>query len=374
MRLFAALAIASLLVGSVGWAQEKKEEKKLEPFKFGLNLRADYSSSNSKVGDAPATIEQKFVINAARVIFQGDVDDKMSYFVRLNAKGGHDETAVDGSVESLERAYVDYKPMGMLTMRVGKYKVLTGSVERVLYDSMDYYHKSYLRTYVDGLVGNGTGVEMTGNFGDHKVLLQVANGLPVDADEGETQGKPKGENNTLSVIYRGDIAKMVKPVVSYSKINRIRNGSGAARDEKASYTAYGLGAQIAAAGAVIDLEYDIFQTPEFKTFEMNETTNAIVETTNAKNDIKSMVFGVGYDIKAVKVKPLLKYSTDEHKVDSEKAKSQTATTLAVEWRPGEKNVRYHAAYVMKDDTKVVTGKDDVKTKTTTVLVGTAITL
>lgn len=179
-------------------------------------------------------------------------------------------------------AYVSNKLNDMITLSFGKLNALSQSIENS-YEVQDLYITSMAYGYN---VVNAAGGQVTANFGDHSLSLQILQGV---STVGTNSFDSKG-GLTTSIQYAGDINKMIKPVLTYSMVKTasskayVKDASGkdtavvAANYGNGYQNQLGAGVAVDVAGAKIDLEYDSVTMIKQKDDEAskNSTVNSIV--------------------------------------------------------------------------------------------------
>jgi hypothetical protein len=372
MKVFLPLAV--MLFASSALADDAKPLQN----KTGFQLRAESTGTQTKVGDAPERGSQAFTLRTARMILSGDVTESVSYTIRLDVKNALYEKAcvgADTSICALDRAYLEHRLAEGLALRLGRLPESALSIEND-YSSMDRYYESLITTQVAyQYLPLTTGASLAYTVAAQTFSVELFNGF-TDTTTGAAVGKQKGENTSLAVAYRGNLAGgLLKPIVSYDRISRVRNGAEgtAARDQKVNFTAIGAGTQISAAGADVDVEFDQFTKPKFDYYALDAATSAVAKKTALDTKLSSVIAQVAYNIKPVGVRPFLKFSQDNEKTDGKDSKKYKRGNVGVEFRPTPKPFRYHAVIVQKNDGDIAGGKT-VTTKTTQYIVGVAAKL
>lgn len=353
----AAAVLLALALASPAPAQTQSQTEAKPTAKVGVQIRVDSVGKSTKVGDAPAKTSQGFTVTTARLGVTGELAENLTYTLRLNLKsaGGFEasKNTPDGNLAALDRAFIEHRLAPNLSVKVGRMPLwASGSVEAD-YSSIDQYIYSYISEEFAKVMPVTTGVDLTYTFGTNAVSFDAVNGF-YDGTA-TTKGQQRGENMSYGLAYRGNIAGMVRPIVSYNQLSRIRNGEGAQRDDKTNYSAMCVGAQVSAAGADFDLEYDTLKKPEFTSFEVNPaaatdaTAPKVLEVTNAKEDTAGIIAQVAYTITAAKLRVIAKTTSETEKVDGEDSYKAAHSALAVEYRPSVKGIRYHAAMTSAAD-------------------------
>jgi hypothetical protein len=290
-----------------------------------------------------------------------EVSLNRAQFTLNGARDGHG-LAITYYADSNElyEAVISHKFSDMITAHFGKMKVLALGVENS-YDEIDQYIMSMAG---DEAPMNATGARFDFGFGDHNVSVQAVEGVRsiTIEDMGMTKFNPRG-GLTTALQYRGEINKMIKPVVTYTQVRpSSTKGTFAFEDEtlpdqpvnlgNGYRTIIGVGAQMAVAGAAIDLEYDSIKNHKQKGSDGKD------------DDITSLVAQVKYAVGAST--PFLKISSDAHKFGEDKGEGDVAgmnLALGVE-HALDTSCRLHALYYSKaSGTKDDAGKEEKMTTT-----------
>lgn len=344
--------LVSLALAPVALSQAAADNKPA-PAKVGAQLRLDSVGTYTETEGSPGERSQSFKLTTARLGVTGDLASDLSYTLRLNLRSTSnyqaDRSGPDGAMAALDRAYIEHRIIPGLALRAGRMPLVSGSIEAD-YSSIDQYVYSYTSDVYVALSPVQTGADLTYTFGSHAVAIAAQNGFQ-DGDVAQ-KGPQQGENMSLGLGYRGTIAGMVKPIITYNQFNRIRNGKGDQRDDKATHTAYAVGAQVSFAGLDLDLEYDTINKVEFTSYEQDDApTPATVEVKNPEEKITGVIAQAAYTLTAAKLRFAAKVTSDSHEVDGEEVFKSARNSLAVEYRPGPKNFRYHLAMVNLKDEK-----------------------
>jgi len=236
--------------------------------------------------------------------------------------------------DALDTASITHKWSDMLSTSFGKLSALGLSWEND-YSSTDQYISSMAGDYAPS---NGNGAQADLSFGDHSISLQVLQGMKTDWD-GATYASKGGLSSTVS--YRGEINKMIRPLISYSTIRTAGthgvmtndDGTTTATKRGAYATELGAGVQVEAAGATVDLEMD-----QIKIMKQKDST------TEKDHNVQSIIAQVKYPFGATT--GLLKFTSDSHKMGEEEDVgdiSQTQMALGAEHKL-DSNCRLHAVY------------------------------
>lgn len=359
LRCFLYTALCSGVLSSVALAQQAtpaastKSDKPATP-RTGVQLRVESVGTHTKVGDEPTATTQNFQISTARLLASGELSDTVSYQLRLSlrsASGFSTErsSGPDGTLAALDRAWVEHRVAPGLAVRMGRLPIASGSIEND-YSSIDVYYYSYQSNLVNRFFPTTTGVDVSYSMGKHTLSLQAFNGFY----EGtvDKKGPQHGENISTAVAYRGSIAGgMVRPIVTYDRYSRVRNGKGVERDDKVFYTQIGAGAAVSVAGVDFELEYDTLTKPAFSSYNVDAATKVATKTDNKEVKVATIIGQVAYPIAAINLRPFVKMSNDVEDTDGKDSYKAQRGAIGTEWKPSTaKALRYHAVVVdMKDD-------------------------
>jgi hypothetical protein len=251
--------------------------------------------------------------------------------------------------------------MDNLSLQMGKFTTDIGGIEGMT-SGADLYFNSQAWTE-ENTIRYSTGLKAIYTMAEQEVDVMVVN-EEVDASSNGVTTTTGGFNqtrNAAGIVYKGSFMdKSLMPVVNYFEDNlQPTGGAGAANftDKKNAF-------------ALVGLKYDFSPVFVELDYHMNTYKNkSVMDETDKDN---SFVGTVGY--KATdNIVAKLKYEASE--VETFSAANTSAKTkyngyqAAVEYLPtGDKNFRYHVAYVSRD-TKPEVG--DTRT-TQTVFVGTRL--
>lgn len=359
-----------LVVGVVaGFASAAVAEDAKGSWAVSGRVRVDAKQSTKEekpaVGDKTTTKESTVSLNRAQFTLSGS--------------RGSDSVGITYYADNNElySAVVSHKFSDMVTAHFGKMKVLALGVENS-YDVIDHYMMSLAG---DHAPMNSTGARVDLGFGEHNISIQAVEGvsgtfgeeeqLPqdvVDAGGPETE-KPtisfgKSGGLTTALQYRGEINKMIKPVVTYTQVRPTSSKGAVDRlvgtDSTANYgnglmTQIGVGAQVSTVGAVIDLEYDTV-----KMHKQKGVTGAAAAT-NKDSDMSSIVAQVKYTVGSST--PFLKVTSDTMKKGQEKNEGDmTGMNLALGVEHAlDSSCRLHAVYTSMAKSTKSASKDDKET-------------
>lgn len=372
MRFINSLAGILLAFSTTTLAQEQKPtEPKPLVNKTGIQFRAESTGTQTQVGSGPKATQQAFVLKTARMIMSGDVTDNTTYTLRLDVKSAlYGEAGTDTSITALDRAYIEQR-FGAVSVRIGRLPITALSIEND-YSSMDRYYESNITyTVAYTLLPITTGISASYAVAGQTFSIDAFNGY-TETVSGITKGNQQGGNMSLALSWRGNIAGIAKPIVSYDRISRVRNGAQGSpqRDEKVEFTTLGVGSQFSFAGVDLDLEYDQLNKPKFKSYTFDATKKEALENTNAETKMTGVITQVAYNVTSLGLRPFIKGSQDKTKTDGKDSFKSTRGNLGLEFRPSTRPFRYHAVVVNQsdDDTK---GTPTSKKKTTKYIVGVA---
>jgi hypothetical protein len=352
-----------LVVGVVaGFASAALAEDAKGSWSVSGRVRVDAEQSTKEekpaVGDKTTTKESTVSLNRAQFTLSGS--------------RGSDSVGITYYADNNElySAVVSHKFSDMVTAHFGKMKVLALGVENS-YDEIDHYLMSLAGEHAPM---NSTGARIDLGFGDHNISIQAVEGVSgtfgeeEEITDGGTQtptisfGKSGGLTTALQ--YRGEINKMIKPVVTYTQVRPTSSKGTVDRlvgdDSTANYgdgfmTQIGVGAQVSTAGAVIDLEYDTV-----KMHKQKGVTGAAAAT-NKDADMSSLVAQVKYTVGSST--PFLKLTSDTMKKGQEKDEGDmTGMNLALGVEHAlDSSCRLHAVYTSMAKSTKSNSKDDKET-------------
>jgi hypothetical protein len=318
--------------------------------KTGVQIRVDSVGAESKKGSAAKNKTQYMNVSTARLGVSGEYGETIAYTLRLNLRSASgfssERNSADGNLSALDRAIIEHRVLPALSVRFGRMPLVSGSIEAD-YSSIDVYGYSYFSDELAKVTPLTTGADLTYRFGTQAVTIAAFNGY---YDTITDRGPQRGENLSIGLGYRGALLDgMIKPIVTFNNLSRIRNGSGTSRDEKVTVTAYAAGAQVSVAGVDIDLEYDAMSKPKYKSFATDEKTKTTTEVMNAEQTTTGIVGQIAYNLPNPALRPFVKVSTGKQETDGKDSFESSRNAVGIEWKPGPKNFRYHAAAVSHYD-------------------------
>jgi hypothetical protein len=322
---------------------------------LSMDSRADLESStpNDAAKVAGGTSYNRFKLNTLRLDGKGNFNENTSFRLRFRFNNGALATsqARDSVNSAIDFAYVQHKVMDNLSFQIGKFGTDIGGVEGMTagpdlyFTSQGYGEQSALR-YATGLKA------MYNIMEGNEINLMVMN-EEVDASNGTAFNQTR---NAAGIVYKGSFMdKMLMPVLSYHEDNLQptgATGTAAFTDRKYTFASAGLKWEMSPMFVELDYLYNTFKNKSV----MDETDKT-----------SSAVGTLGYKMENMVAK--LKFESSEAETFSAAATSSklkyAGYQLALEYMPtGDKNFRYHAAYVSRD-TKPETG--DTQTTQTAVV-------
>lgn len=222
--------------------------------KAGVQIRVDSIGTESQKGSAAKTKTQSMQVNTARLGVSGEYGETIAYTLRLNLRSASgfssERNSADDNLSALDRAFIEHRILPALSVRFGRMPLVSGSIEAD-YSSIDVYSYSFFNDELVKVTPLTTGADLTYRFGTQAVTLAAFNGY---YDTATDRGPQRGENLSIGLGFRGALLDgMIKPIVTFNRLSRIRNGAGVTRDEKATVTVYAAGTQVSVAGFDIDL-------------------------------------------------------------------------------------------------------------------------
>jgi hypothetical protein len=329
-------------------------------WKVGGKIRMDavQSTTEVKAGDADKTTSKssELVLNRAQFTLTGDKGGDKMFFKIYAHKTGSD---------MLDTATITHRFADNITVDFGKMGVLAQSWEND-YSSTDQYLMSWAGTMAPS---NANAVQLNANFGDHNVSVQAAQGIKsVDSTDATgavtTTTLNNGGGLTAGLQYKGEINKMIRPIVTYTSVKT----SGTKPSTGGDYTygngyqtQLGLGVQVETAGLVADLEYDSVKTHKMKWVGTGTEPTA---TAKKDSDTTSIVVQAKYAIGMTT--PFLKITSNATKNGADEGvsdKTGMGLLLGVEHML-DTHCRLHAAYMSDaSSTKLAASKTSKSTMT-----------
>ena len=344
-------------------ADEAKANRKVNGV---LRMDALQTSTEVKAGSADKTTAKTSGIypNRAAFTLTGETaNDTMviEYFLSDVVPG-----TASATLNRVNNAYVHHKFTDMISVMGGQIDTLAQSWEND-YDTVD----GYLFSAAHGLApASTTGYQVNANFGDHKVALQLLQGLRSTGSGTTAESFNEGGGLTAALQYRGEINKMIRPIVSYTNVKT--SGSsitvGGVKDanykrENAYQTQLGLGVQVDTAGLIADIEYDSVTTLKKKWAGSGSEPTASAAT-NKDSTTTSLVLQAKYAIGATS--PFLKFVSDATKNGLDSGLTDMTATkfgLGVEHKL-DSTCRLHAVYTSQASTTKLSASDNLKATST----------
>lgn len=345
-----------VLVSVAGISGFAGAEEVAAKWKVGGELRVD--SQQSTMVTTPATA------GAAKVTAKSS--EMVLNTANINFVGTHGTDTLNFSYSAgtneLKNATISHKFTDMVSATFGKMTLLSQSWETSYADTDDYLMS--LAGAQDPGEHNGAKIDLS--FGDHGVSLQAMEGLhSVSSGGGTTTFNPSGMMST-AFQYRGAIAGMIHPLVSYTMVkpsssrgnNVVISGNKSTSVDQVYGNGYqtqmGIGAQVAVAGATVDAELD--------TVKFNKQT--VVGTTTKDSNIQSIVLQAKYPVGMTT--PIFKMTSDSHKMGMDGNVgdiSQTQFAIGAEHKL-DSNCRLHAIFTSKSSTTKETSSTSEKVSST----------
>lgn len=317
-----------------------------------MRMDADQNSSDTKVGSADKVTSKSSQMYLKRTQLgltgtQGNISLHMHY----NIEGDN-----AWETNTLWDGYVSNKLNDMITLSFGKLNALSQSIENS-YEYQDLYITSLA---YGAVVSNTSGVQVSANFGEHTLSLQVLQGVKSVSSTNSLTGKTTTESFdskgglTTSLQYSGDINKMIHPILTYSMVKTAGSkGTGGSNYGNGYQNQLGAGVQVDVQGLKVDLEYDSVTTLKQKD---NDTSKA--------STLSSIVGQLRYGV--ADFTPFFKFTSDANKFGADNSIgdiTQTNMALGTEYAmaPG---LRLHGFYYNTAKSTKVTANDNAKVNTT----------
>lgn len=258
----------------------------------------------------------------------------------------------------LDTATISHKFTDMISTTFGKMTLMSQGFE-VDYDAIDQYVWSMAG---QNAPSNATGARVDLSFGDHSVAVQAVQGLSTITSGSTTMTFPTGGRMSWALQYRGQIAGMIRPLFTYTKVSPSSSlGTSVTIDGNTKTTVgvrygngyqtqMGVGAQVDIAGATVDVEMD--------TVTFHKQT--IKDTTEKDSKISSMIVQAKYPFGATT--GLLKFTSDSHKFGATSDVgdiTQTQIALGAEHKL-DATCRLHAIYSMGNASTKATASESEK--------------
>jgi hypothetical protein len=305
---------------------------------LSMDSRADLESStpNDAAKVAGSASYNRFKLNTLRLDGKGNFNENTSFRLRFRFNNG--ALATSNNRDSLNNAidfgYVQHKVMDNLSFQIGKFGTDIGGVEG-LTAGPDLYFNS-LGWSDQNALRYATGLKAIYMIDVQEIDLMVMN-EEVDASNGTTFNQTR---NAAGIVYKGSFMdKMLMPVLSYHEDNLQptgTTGTAAFTDRKYTFASAGLKYEMSPIFVELDYLYNTFKNKSV----MDETDKST-----------TAVGTLGYKMENMVAK--LKFESSEAEAFSAAATSSKTKyagyQLALEYMPtGDKNFRYHAAYVSRD--------------------------
>lgn len=255
-------------------------------------------------------------------------------------------------------ATITHKFSDMISATFGKMFFISQSWEND-YNGIDQYMYSLASNFVPD---NANGAQLDFNFGDHTVSVQALEGVSTVERDDKTVMFDRSGGLSSSVSYRGQINKMIRPLVSYAVVNTT-SSKGMADDGtvldfgNGNHTHMGLGVQADVAGATIDAELDTVTIHKLKDVDGAKDSN-----------VQSLILQAKYPIDANT--PFIKVTSDSQKFGADEGQgdfTQTQFALGVEHNL-DANCRLHAVF-MSSSNSMKNGDESDKMASTGINLG-----
>lgn len=328
---------------------------------ISFDSRADYEAKN--YNDASNTRNyNKMYMQTLRLDAKGNFDEATSY--RLRVRFNKTATAMrtaDSLNDSTDFAFIQHKVMDNLSFQLGKLGTEIGGFEGMTAGS-DLYFLSQAYGEQTAL-RYATGAKIIYTVAGQELNFMTVNQQtdPASANASSTAVNFDQTHNAMGLVYKGSFMdKALLPYVSYfmDDVQAVGTASSATpavltkgTDKKYNYMTVGI--KWDAKPVFVEADYSMNNYKNKSVMDETDTTNSIVAT-------------VGYQLDNWVAK--LKYEGSEVKTFTAANTSTKATLtgmqLAAEYMPsGDKNFRYHVAYMTRD-TKPETG--DTQTSQTVI--------
>lgn len=318
---------------------------------INYDFRGDWNSTDYNK-DAAKPDYTKFYFKTGRVDFKGNLNDSISYQLRLAYNKDLTPSKRDSAGNGVEYGYITHKMSDLFSLSLGKFNTEIGGFEAAT-SGADLYTTSAMYTHSSavGLAGNNestsgllynAGAKAAFSFAEktHYVAVVATNNI---GDSVNAPGTDLNQNRgLLGVIWKGAfMEKALNFLVSYHTVNP-QTTSGAVHASKDAHNFIATGVKWDSEPYTATLEY---LTASYKddTAGQTDTLNTVV----AKLMYKMGMFT-----------PRLEYTYTEEKIEiGGPAKNKySGVGAAVEYKPTEDNFRYHLAYAMyTDDLEGATG-------------------
>lgn len=351
---------------SAGGADAGKNNQPIGPLtaRASYQLRIDANSIQVNQG-GNVTDTTQFTDYLVRMAVAGDIGPGVTYLIRYDVRNTFLTTpafnGTDGVIGALERAYIQQELTPWLTVRYGRQPMTALSIEGD-YSSLDLYGWSKLYEQIFwNAMGSADGIGVAVTVGEQTLIAQAFDG-PQDQDGSQTAngtqngnlGTQKGENMTYAFGWRGRLfGDHVKPILTYDWYNRVRNGHGASRDDKAVFTSSGIGAVFSAFHTDLEAEWDTYRKPAFTSHTWDSAGNATA-VANPTDDWSTYVVQLAHNIEHPNLRAFVKGSLDRETYGSTDVYYKHGQ-VGVEYRPFNGPFRYHFVILDADDESLPKG-------------------
>lgn len=330
------LLITTALLGTFSY-QSSASEVKISP-----EIRVDLRSQTVKEEGTDSETSTNFRLARGRLNFRGKVNEQLSYRLRIRmSRFSRDDGADSGVSQAVDYAYIDAKLSDAFKLRLGKMFVPSGAQENY-YSGMDqyFYSRLYNGDYdVLALPGYSMGIAGVFEFGDHSLQLTLIN--PPEAEE-----RFDGQKGEIDFAQMGLTAQAhlsfgsVESLISVANIPKRIAETDTLKDDKAALTHAALGFAVRPGDVDLEVEYGMVSTPEYDRINGDGTGKETV----VKQEADTVVALARYTMDD-SIKPWVKLTSGNHKVDGKNSEKSTGYGVGVEYFPYEKiNYRYHLAY------------------------------
>lgn len=319
--------------------------------KIGVEFRTDLVQETSDDPEKKLLGEESkllFRVARARVNIRGDLSKQLSYRVRVRFNRSFDsenDDRIDRTGEALQLWYVEHE-FDKLKWRVGKIRVLSGSIETITYSSIDTYYGSRIKSKIGS---SEVGTQLSYTIAKQKFQIQVVN-----------SPAHRGTQTDLSynIAWTGKIGGILFPVVTFGSfpssrwVDTDKEGDTTYYLEHEAYqeTHWGAGTQFKLTTVnnqkiLVDGEYNNWEKSEYREEDYDEDDEKVVTRTNFSEKIVNTITGVRYITKLFT--SFLRYSIDEIYEDNVKYKEVEGISTGIEYTPLSKLkiYRFHLVYV-----------------------------
>ncbi len=299
---------------------------------ISMDMRTDFESTTYNEAANKASYN-RFYVPMLRLDSKANFDELTTFRLRFRlSKAQGSVNSRDQLNDATDFAYVARKLNSDLTLTVGKFATDIGGIEGTT-SSPDLYLQSV--TYsAQNPIRYATGAKLTYALAEGQELSLMSTNQQTDAEEG---GKFNQTRDTLGVVYKGSfLDKTLSPILSYHN-DKVQPSTSVTRQRDLAYTAVGFKYDFAPMFVEVDYLMD------------NLKSQTTVDETDTRSSLLATVGGKFADNWVGK----LKYESSEvESFTAANTSSKTKTNayqLAAEFQPtGDKNLRYHLAYVAKD--------------------------